>query len=106
MGQTYEKTNEQWYQSVWCHGNGGQSEILLENNRRVDCLTDSHAIEMEFASKWHHAIGQALDYAMLTHKKAGIVLILRRPNDHYYWQQLNETINYYQLPIMLWQLGP
>ena len=97
---------ELWYQKVWCEGKGGAVEKRLDDGRRVDCVTDSHAIEMDFANKWPEAIGQSLDYAMLTSKKAGIVLILENGNQLNHWQRMNQVIDHYQLPITVWKLGP
>lgn len=97
---------EYWYQAVWCQGLGGQVEFKLNDGRRVDCLTSEYAIEVEFARKWPEAIGQSLDYSMLTGKKAGIVLILQQASDHIYWQRLQTLKNHYQLPVTLWKLGP
>ncbi|WP_062260643.1 hypothetical protein [Endozoicomonas arenosclerae] len=97
---------ELWYQKVWCEGNGGKVESRLEDGRRVDCITDSHAIEMDFANKWPEAIGQSLDYAMLTKKQAGIVLILKKPSDQQYWDRLQQVVKHYQLPVTTWKLGP
>lgn len=96
--------NEHWYQDVWCKGMKGEVEYRLDDGRRIDCLTDTHAIEVEFANKWPEAIGQALAYSMLTQKTAGIVLIIRKPSDHQSWSRLQEVIHYYQLPIRIWKL--
>lgn len=100
------KPNEHWYQEVWCQGRGGRVEHILDDGRRVDCLTDEFAIEVEFAHKWSEAIGQSLDYSMLTNKKAGIVLVLRKKSDNTYWKRLHKLITHYQLPITTWKLGP
>lgn len=81
-------------------------EYRLEDGRRIDCLTDTHAIEVEFAHKWTEAIGQSLDYSMLTGKEAGIVLIVRKHSDLERWKRLNRVISHYQLPVKLWKLGP
>lgn len=97
---------ESWYQKVWCRGMGGQVEFRLKDGRRIDCLTETHAIEVEFAHNWPEAVGQSLGYSMLTDKKAGIVLILTRPTDDQHWLRLNKLIRHYQLPIKLWKLGP
>ena len=97
---------ETWYQEVWCKGMGGKVEYRLEDGRRIDCLTDTHAIEVEFAHKWPEAVGQSLDYSMLTGKQAGIVLIIKKNDTTDHWHRLNKLINHYQLPIKLWRLGP
>ena len=97
---------ESWYQEVWCTGMGGKVEHRLEDGRRIDCLTDTHAIEVEFSHKWPEAVGQSLDYSMLTRKKAGIVLIINKGESLENWQRLNKLVEHYQLPIKLWKLGP
>lgn len=105
-GQAQAAEVEAWYQDVWCRGMTGQVEVRMNDGRRIDCLTDSHAIEFEFARKWPEAIGQSLEYSMLTGKSAGIVLVLRRSGDQAFWQRLNAVVSHYQLPIRLWKLGP
>ena len=100
------RPSEIWYQKVWCEGKGGKVEQRLQDGRRVDCVTKTHAIEMDFASKWPEAIGQSIDYGMLTNKKPGIVLILTKPSDQQHWERLNKVVQHYQLPIKLWKLGP
>ncbi len=55
----------------------GQIEYRLSDKTRVDCLTDTHAIEYDFQHKWAEAIGQSLHYSLMTGKKAGITLICK-----------------------------
>ncbi|MGI2027843.1 hypothetical protein [Endozoicomonas acroporae] len=98
--------SESWYQQVWCEGMDGKVEHRLKDGRRIDCLTDQYAIEIEFARKWPEAIGQSLNYSMLTGKQAGIVLILKTAEDQSHWQRLKTVIKHYTLPIKAWQLGP
>ena len=97
---------EHWYQDVWCKGMGGKVEHRLKDGRRIDCLTDTYAIEVEFAHKWPEAVGQSLDYSMLTGKQAGIVLIIKKTDTIDHWHRLNKLVDHYQLPIKLWKLGP
>lgn len=92
---------EKDYQAEWCKG---QTEVTLGDRTRVDCLTELHAIEVEFASKWKNAIGQSLHYALMTGKKAGIALILRKESDQRYLDQLNRVIEANRLPIRVWVL--
>ena len=77
----------------------GIAEYRLPDQTRVDCLTDHHAIEYDFAHKRAEAIGQALGYAMMTGKRAGIVLIVRSERDERHWRKLNAVIRHYGLPI-------
>ncbi len=103
---SFAAEKEIWYQKVWCEGKNGKVEYKLKDGRRVDCLTKTHAIEMDFASKWPEAIGQSLDYSMLTGKKAGIVLILNKNSELEHWRRLKLVIKHYKLPITTWRLGP
>ena len=96
---------ERWYQQQWCQKQGGQTEVVLPDRTRCDCLTSMHAVEFDFGNKWAEAIGQALYYAIQTGKKAGIVLILEKEKDRKYWIRLNTIIQYYGLPIDTWQIG-
>ncbi len=89
---------EKWYQDQWCKEKGGQTEVVLPDRTRCDCLTDTHAID-DFADKWAEAIGQALHYGMQTGKRPGIVLILESPKDRKYLLRLNSIIEHYKLPI-------
>ena len=43
--------------------------------KRVDIVTDTHAIEVDWQSKWSEPIGQALFYANAENKKAGIAVL-------------------------------
>ena len=97
---------ESWYQQVWCEGVGGEVEYRLPDGRRIDCLTQTHAIEIEFARKWPEAIGQSLSYSMMTERQAGIVLLLNSKQEFTYWMRLNDVVQHYNLPIRLWRLGP
>lgn len=103
---SWAQPSESWYQQVWCEGMDGKVEHRLKDGRRIDCLTGQYAIEIEFARKWPEAIGQSLNYSMLTGKKAGIVLILKTAEDQAHWQRLQTVIKHYTLPIKVWKLGP
>ena len=93
---------EKWYQSQWCQAQNGQTEVVLSDKTRCDCLTETHAVEFDFGNKWAEAIGQSLYYSLQTGKKAGIVLIIERLRDRKYWIRLNTTIDYFGLPIDAW----
>ena len=98
--------HERWYQQQWCRSMGGRTEVELPDRSRCDCLTESHAIEFDFADKWQEAIGQSLYYSLQTGKKAGIVLILEKPSDLKYWIRLNSVIMNDNLSIDTWKIGP
>ena len=81
----YHQHSESSYQHAYCSKIKGIEEYKLPDKTRVDCLTDTHAIEFDFANKWHEAIGQALHYGIMSGKKPKIVLIL---DNKYKKQQL------------------
>ncbi len=95
------KKKEKHYQAEWC-ADRGLTEYRLPDRTRVDCLTESHAIEFDWAKKWHEGIGQSLYYAVQTGKRAGIVLIVKRRKHYKYWIRLNTTIQHHDLPIDTW----
>ncbi len=93
---------ERDYQKLWCIQNHGQMEYRLPDATRVDCLTETHAVEMDFGHKWAEAIGQSLYYASCTGKRAGVVLIMNKEKDDRFLRRLNEAITYAKLPIDVW----
>ena len=97
----YEKD----YQKVWCNGHNGSMEVVLPDKARVDCVTKTHAIEFDFAKKWGESIGQALYYAAVLNKKAGIVLILENGiKDEKYLNRVNEVAKLYNISV--WTMTP
>ena len=71
--------NEKSYQKAWCDAHNGIMEYKNDDFTRIDCLTDKHAVEFDFANKWAESIGQALHYGLMTGKKPKVVLILDNP---------------------------
>lgn len=67
---------EKVYQEHFCKQLGGITEYTLKDKTRVDCLLDTHAIEVDFAQKWAEGIGQSLYYASQTARKAAVLLII------------------------------
>lgn len=96
---------EKHYQEAWCWEHGGQAEVRLPDGTRADCITDTHAVEHDFAKKWAEAIGQSLYYSLQTGKRAGVVLVLDGPKDRKYWLRLNSTIQNFRLPIDTWEMA-
>jgi hypothetical protein len=52
----------------------GQAEVAIEGGR-IDVLTDTMAIEVDWPHKWHEGLGQALHYADATGKQGAVALI-------------------------------
>jgi hypothetical protein len=97
--------HEAWYQERWCETQKGIMEYRLPDAARIDCLTDTHAIEFDFAAKWAEAIGQALYYAGQTGRKPGIVLIINgNDRDRAYIDRLERTIKTASLDIDVWYM--
>lgn len=63
-----------------------ETEVRLEDGSRVDLLTPTHSIEVDYPKKWAESIGQSLHYAELTGKKPGVILLLSDPKTE--WQFL------------------
>jgi len=95
---------EKYYQQHWCSKNLGQSEVKLIDDTRIDCLTKTHAIEFDFASKWAEAIGQSLHYSRMSGKNAGIVLIIEKNSDYKYFNKIKPLCE--QHNITLWAMTP
>jgi len=96
---------ESYYQNAWCAEKNGTPEYVLPDQTRCDCLTRTHAVEVDFAPKFYQAIGQALYYGAKTGKKAGIVLIIEDQKNQRYWRRLNAIIKHYRLPIDTWAIN-
>ena len=95
---------EKYYQNIWCNEHSGKQEVILSDNTRIDCLTSTHAIEFDFATKWAEAIGQSLHYSNLTNKKAGIVLIVENKSDFKHYEKIKPLCLKHN--ISLWHMQP
>jgi hypothetical protein len=93
---------ERYYQLAWCVEHEGQLEVVLKDGTRCDCLTDTHAIEFDFANKWAEGIGQALHYASMTGKRAGLVLIIERPKNRKYLDHVMGVVRWHRLALDVW----
>jgi len=97
--------HEKWYQEQWCQEHSGETEKVTEEGTRCDCLTETHALEMDFADKWYEAVGQSTYYSHQLEKRAGIVLILESADDKRHWQRLLNLIEKSKQPIDVWAVG-
>jgi hypothetical protein len=95
---------ERDYQKAWCDAHNGAMEVVLRDGTRADCVTDTHAIEFDFAPKWAEAVGQALHYAALTGKQPGVVLIMA-PGDEKHRSRFLVTTTSFCLRIDLWEVS-
>ena len=84
---------EREYQAKWCNAHNGVMEYKLDDKTRVDCLTDTLAVEVDFAPKWHECIGQALYYGKKTKRTPACVLIMENgDNDMRFLYRLRYTV--------------
>jgi len=97
---------EKVYQESWCGHIGGQVEVVLSDRTRVDCLTDTYAVEVDFADKWAEAIGQALFYSGKTGRQPGILIIVEKTPEERFLKRLRLTIKEFNLPIRVWVMSP
>ena len=95
--------NEAYYSQQFCDDLSGKSEYLLHDLSRVDCLTQTHAFEVDWAdgSKVYEAIGQSLYYSSETGKLPGILLLIRKENSEKYIRKVKKVIEAFELPIKL-----
>ena len=100
----HAKKKERYYQDLFARNHGGHVEVLMQDGTRCDIITKTHAIEVDFANKWAEAIGQSLNYARQTNKKAGILLLIKSGGDQKNISQLVNTIQEYELPIEIFYL--
>ena len=76
----------------------------MTDGTRCDILTEDYAMEVDFAHKWAEAIGQSLNYARLTGKRAGIVLIIKKNKDENHLDRVFKIIESYNLPIDIFSI--
>lgn len=97
----YEKLNEGYYQNNFAIQIKGETEVVLDDKTRVDIVTDTFAIEVDFAEKWAESVGQSQYYARKLNKKAGILLVVNPLTDERYLKRLITT-TYGDITIWLW----
>lgn len=101
VSEAGQARRESTYRDAWCRG---ETEVLLPNGTRADCVTTRHAIEVEFAHKWQQAIGQSLNFADQTGKQPAILLIIERDKDWRYYRKCRRLAN--KNGIRLWYITP
>lgn len=79
--------------AAWCTG---YTNVPLSDRTRVDCLTETHAWEVDRGENWAEAVGQALHYGRMTGKHPAI--LLRDPTSAQA-ARLELVIQAYGLPI-------
>lgn len=95
-----EKRPESYYCDIAAKALKGETEVTMPDRSRCDIVTEDYAIEVEAAGSFE-CIGQSLNYAFQSDKKAGIVLMVDKPTDSI---RLMSVIRHYELPITVWSL--
>jgi len=99
------KKTKKWHEADFVDAHClGEIEFVLSDRTRVDCLTDTHAIEYDWGKKWAESLGQALFYSAMTGKKAGIVLIVNPRTKDRYLKRLNKAISDNNLDVDVWTI--
>ena len=93
------------YARAWAAAHGGQCEVRNADGTRVDVLTATEAVEVEYAPKWAESIGQCLYYAAVTGKRPAVVLIVRGPQDAVYRTRIERVSAAYKLGIEVYEVA-
>jgi hypothetical protein len=73
----YGKESELYIIKQLAEKMGCESEVRLPDESRVDLLSRIHAIEVEWASNWKEAPGQAVLYAIWAERKPAVFLLVK-----------------------------
>ena len=95
---------ETWYAEKAQQTHGGEIEVRIFDGSRVDLLTNTHAFEIEKSHKWREAIGKSLHHALLTGRKAGIILAMEKKTAPQHLKSLEAVIAAYELPIDVFEI--
>lgn len=102
---TAERQPESHCRDLFAKAMKGETEVVLPDRTRADVVTDSHAIEIEFAAKWCEGFGQSLWYGFQLQKKAGLVLILEDEKDRRFLVRLRSLLVYRKLnDVAVWTI--
>lgn len=92
---------ESSYQKKFCAEQGGK--VVTIQRKEIDCLTDTHAIEVEFSGfKNYESMGQALRYMRLSGRERGGILFIVAPGTMRFVDETIKDIRYHGLPIDVW----
>jgi len=99
IGMTNKKEID--YQNEFCVN--GIKEYVLKDKSRIDCLTDTYAIEIDFSKKVYECIGQSIYYSIETNRKPACALIFDKNNksDIRYLKRLKVVAKKYDIKIFI-----
>jgi CRISPR/Cas system-associated protein Cas10 (large subunit of type III CRISPR-Cas system) len=93
---------EKHYQEIIAKQLSAQMEVQLPDRTRIDILTKTHAMEIDFADKWAEGIGQSLHYSAMTDLDAGLILIVEKDSDNRYVERVKTLLRKKSLRIKLY----
>jgi hypothetical protein len=95
------KQKESYYQKKFAKTINGQIEYVLSDQARVDIVTDTFAIEVDFGEKWAESIGQSLFYSTYLKKKAGVLLIVNGTLEDRFVKRLMSVASYHNITVWI-----
>jgi hypothetical protein len=106
FGQDAELRVEAFYQQRFCKGM--RLVTYIGQQRRPDCVSDTHAIEIVFHDKWREGIGYALAYGADTALTPGVALVCRSDQGLCLASSLfvRRTLGHYKIRATLWDCLP
>lgn len=96
------KQRESYYQQKFSVILKGETEVILEDRTRVDIVTSTHVIEVDFAEKWAESIGQSLHYQGMTGKRAGVLLVVEGKKDDRFVERLMGVAAKHGIDVWVW----
>jgi hypothetical protein len=82
---------------------GGEPEVVLPCRSRVDILTSTLALEVDWVKKWPEAIGQAVYYGVQTNRSAAVLLLLRgKDTEQKYIKRCKQACDKLGLSVFTW----
>ena len=84
----YSQQKEKFYEAVFAKDINGSRQVVLSDKTRVDIVTDTFAIEVDFADKWAESVGQSLYYGYVLDKKPGVLLVVNGKEDNNFINRL------------------
>lgn len=98
-----ERQRESYYQQKFAEAINGETEVVLSDRTRVDIVTNTHVIEVDFGEKWAESIGQSLHYqGMMGSKRAGVLLVIEGKNEERFLDRLVGVAAKYGIDIWVW----
>jgi hypothetical protein len=99
----YSAEREYVYRDRFCAGM--KTEVRMANGTRADCLSARLAIEVDWADKWHQALGQAMSYSASTGHAPAIILVCRKKPKRCdrQFEQLQDAATFWKIPLTVWR---